>query len=270
MTAQNQREEMLKNLRLQLAFLQERYTDAYPDVASLKAQIRQLESDDGQAGSGFGGSRMSQLPDNPAFITLNSQLVSTRVEIKSVTTEIAALEDRAQMYRQRLEGTPKVEENYTMLVNQRNSLQAKYNDLNSKHQEARVAQELEKGQKGERFTVLEPARLPDSAAKPNRRAIMLMGAILALGAGIGTAVIQEVSDQSIRSVQRLAQMTGAPVLASVPLMVTTKELQRAHRQKKIWFGVFVLALCLAVVLFHFFVMDLDIFWAKVMRRLSRL
>ena len=270
MTAQNQREEMLKNLRLQLAFLQERYTDAYPDVASLKAQIRQLESDDGQAGSGFGGSRMSQLPDNPAFITLNSQLVSTRVEIKSVTTEIAALEDRAQMYRQRLEGTPKVEENYTMLVNQRNSLQAKYNDLNSKHQEARVAQELEKGQKGERFTVLEPARLPDKASKPNRLAIMLIGVVLALGAGIGTAVIQEVSDQSIRSVQRLAQMTGAPVLASVPLMVTTKELQRAHRQKKIWFGVFVLALCLAVVLFHFFVMDLDIFWAKVMRRLSRL
>ena len=270
MTAQNQREEMLKNLRLQLAFLQERYTDAYPDVASLKAQIRQLESDDGQAGSGFGGSRMNQLPDNPAFITLNSQLVSTRVEIKSVTTEIAALEDRAQMYRQRLEGTPKVEENYTMLVNQRNSLQAKYNDLNSKHQEARVAQELEKGQKGERFTVLEPARLPDKASKPNRLAIMLIGVVLALGAGIGTAVIQEVSDQSIRSVQRLAQMTGAPVLASVPLMVTTKELQRAHRQKKIWFGVFVLALCLAVVLFHFFVMDLDIFWAKVMRRLSRL
>lgn len=270
LTAQSQRDEMLKNLRMQLAFLQERYTDAYPDVASLKAQIKQLESDDDPAGSGFGGSRMSQLPDNPAFITLNSQLVSTRVEIKSVTTEIAALEDRAQMYRQRLEGTPKVEENYTMLVNQRNSLQAKYNDLNSKHQEARVAQELEKGQKGERFTVLEPARLPDSAAKPNRRAIMLMGAILALGAGIGTAVIQELTDQSIRSVQRLAQMTGAPVLASVPLMVTTKELQRAQRQKKIWFGVFVLALCLAVVLFHFFVMDLDIFWAKLMRRLNRL
>lgn len=270
LTAQSQRDEMLKNLRMQLAFLQERYTDAYPDVASLKAQIKQLESDDDPAGSGFGGSRMSQLPDNPAFITLNSQLVSTRVEIKSVTTEIAALEDRAQMYRQRLEGTPKVEENYTMLVNQRNSLQAKYNDLNSKHQEARVAQELEKGQKGERFTVLEPARLPDSAAKPNRRAIMLMGAILALGAGIGTAVIQELTDQSIRSVQRLAQLTGVPVLASVPLMVTTKELQRAQRQKKIWFGVFVLALCLAVVLFHFFVMDLDIFWAKLMRRLNRL
>ncbi|MDO5675271.1 MAG: Wzz/FepE/Etk N-terminal domain-containing protein [bacterium] len=267
--AQNQREEMLKNLRLQLSFLQERYTDAYPDVASLKAQIKQMESDDGQASS-LEGTRLNQLPDNPAFITLNSQLVSTRVEIKSVTTELAALEARAQMYRQRLEGTPKVEENYTMLVNQRNALQAKYNDLNSKHQEARVAQELEKGQKGERFTVLEPARLPDKASKPNRLAIMLIGAILSLGVGTAVATVQEVSDLSIRSEAKLSQMTGATVLASIPLVVSAKELQRARRHRLILAGVFVLALCLAVVVFHFFVMDLDIFWAKVMRRLSRM
>ena len=270
-TAQSRRDEKLKNLRLQLAYLQERYTDAYPDIASLKAQIKEIESDVGGLGSSaLGGGGNSPFPDNPAYITLNSQLVSTRVEINSVMNEIASLEERSQMYRQRLEGTPRVEENYTMLVNQRNALQAKYNDLNSKHQEARVAQELEKGQKGERFTVLEPARLPDRASKPNRRAIMMIGVMLALSAGVGVAVVQELTDQSIRSVEQLSQLTRTPVLASIPLVVTGKELEKKRRRRLIWMGIFVLALCLAVLAFHFFVMDLDIFWTKVMRRLSRL
>ena len=52
--------------------------------------------------------------------------------------------------------------------------------------EAKVATGLEKEQKGERFTLIEPPRLPIKPFKPNRLAIMAIGSCWgsALGSGL--------------------------------------------------------------------------------------
>ena len=152
------------------------------------------------------------------------------------------------------------------MVEQENT-QAKYTDLMQKLMEARVAHGLETEQKGERFTLIEPARLPEKPYKPNRLAILLIGLVLGIGLGGGVGYLREVSDQSVRSVRGLVMSTGSPVLASIPEIVTPSD--RIHtRLKRVSLVAGVLLVVLAgLAAFHFLVMDLNIFWAKVMRRM---
>lgn len=261
-------QQSLNELRIQLASLQQKYTEHYPDILTLKAQIRELEQRSTYKEPPPGITNNGKMPDNPAYITLKSQLASTTADVKSVKEQIISVEKQAEVYRRRIQETPRVEEKYQALVSQRNSLQAKYNDLVQKHQEARVAQELEQDQKGERFTLIEPARLPEKPAKPNRKAIVLIGMVLALGSSIGFAALREVTDQTVGTTEALAILTGGPVLMGMPKIVTRED-KRKKRLRIIMTTVVILAvICSSIVLFHIYIMDLHIFWAKVVRKLA--
>ena len=164
--------------------------------------------------------------------------------------------------------SPRVEEGYKTLTSQRNNLQLKYDDLMKKYMEAKVAHGLEKEQMGERFTIIDAARLPEKPVSPNIPAILLIGLVLGIGSGVGLAALQEFSDQSVRSPEALTRATGFTVLAGIPEIVTRQE---TARTKSRWIVVIigvVLLLVISVLIFHFFIMDLDIFWAKLSRRLG--
>ena len=63
-------------------------------------------------------------PDNPAYVTLASQLASTRSEIDSLKRQTRELKKWRAEYRQRIEATPRVEEAYKALVIERDNTQA--------------------------------------------------------------------------------------------------------------------------------------------------
>nr|NJM03768.1 hypothetical protein [Desulfobacula sp.] len=113
------------------------------------------------------------------------------------------MEKRADTYRLRLAATPGVEEKYNTLMAERNNLYTKNTELQAKMMEAKIAREFESKQKGERFTLVEAARLPEKPHKPNRVAIVLIGLVLGMGAGIGLASIIEFSDASFRTPEAL-------------------------------------------------------------------
>jgi polysaccharide chain length determinant protein (PEP-CTERM system associated) len=256
----------LRALQVQLSELQSRFTDEYPDVIKTKAEIEKLQkridSNDRN------GDQVGNLPDNPAYITLASQLASTQAEIESIKRQIDDLNLKAEDYRRRIEATPKVEEEYKALTIERNNTQAKYDDLLQKYMEARVAHGLEKEQKGERFTLIDPARLPEKPYKPNRVAIIMIGFILGMAAGVGTASVREYTDHSVRSADALALATNFPVLAGIPEISTMRDIERQRRIRMIKIAAIVMVIFGGLIIFHFFIMDLNIFWAKLMRRIS--
>lgn len=256
----------LRELRVQLANLQTRFTDEYPDVIKAKEEIARLEQQ--LANSESGSSAAEDLPDNPAYITLASQLASTQADIVSLKRQIIELKRKADEYRRRIEETPKVEEAYKSLVIERNNTQAKHDDLMQKFMEAKVAHGLEKEQKGERFTLIDPARLPEKPYKPNRLAIIMIGFILGIVAGVATVSIKEYTDDSIRSPDELSSATHFPVLTGIPEIFSSKDLRRRTKMRLFKFATVVLVFIGGMAVFHFWVMDLHIFWAKLMRRLA--
>lgn len=262
--------DMLQRLRVELSGLRQRYTDQYPDIAIIKAQIRELETafeNDINTENLAGGNQIGR-PDNPVYITLNAQLSGIQANINGLKNQITGFERKAGQYKELIRNTPQVEEFYLVLMNRRTSLQSKYNELVQKHHTAEIAQELERDQKGERFTLMEPPRLPEKPIKPNRLAIFVIGFILAGGAGIGFVAIREFVDTSARTPEALFALTGAPILAGIPKIITKKEQQQKRRNKIAVFMAVIIAICSAVAAFHFFVMDLEIFLAKLMRRLA--
>jgi hypothetical protein len=89
-----------------------------------------------------------------------------------------------------------------------------------------------------------------------------------MGAGIGLAALREFSDDAVRNGDSLAAMTRFPVLAGIPEIRTARDVRR-HRMKRLaWTGCVVGVVVLGLAVFHFFVMDLNIFWAKLMRKLA--
>jgi hypothetical protein len=163
--------------------------------------------------------------------------------------------------------SPRVEEGYKNLMVERNDTQAKYDDLMKKYMEAKVARGLEKEQMGERFTVIDPARLPEKPIRPNRPVILVIGLILGIGTGIGTASLQETSDHSARQSEDLTTVFSFPVLVEVPEIVTLEDELRKRKRLKVIVGMAVILPLTVVPLIHFFVIDLDVLWARVIRLL---
>ena len=267
---EEKRDQMrLDELKVLLISLTSRFSDQYPDVIKTKAEIAALEKQANDSeGKSDNPAHSNDLPDNPAYITLASQLSSTQAEIVSVKRQIREISKMADVYRGRIANTPRVEETYKTILNEITNTQAKYDDLMRKHMEAKVSQGLEKQQKGERFTVLDPARLPEKPFKPNRLAILLIGVVLGVGSGVGWASLKEFTDQSIRNSSSLVMATSFPVLASIPEIVTEEDLREKKRKRTlIIMGLFI-GVAAGLVAFHFLVMDLNVFWAKLMRKLS--
>ncbi len=260
----NPDKERLKQLRAQLIFLKTRYTDQYPDVIKTKAEISELEN----KLKITSGEAIGDKPDNPAYISVASQLASTQAEIESVKKQIEAAQEKMNVYRRRIQASPKVEEGYKALTVERNNLQAKYDDLMRKHMETKVAYGLEKEQMGERFTLIDPPRMPEKPVSPNIPAILLIGLILGIGSGIGTVSLKEHSDQSVRSADVLVRETGFSVLANIPEILILKDIVRMKKRRVIIIASIIGAIIVGILIFHFFIMDLDVFWARLTRRLA--
>jgi protein tyrosine kinase modulator len=133
---------------------------------------------------------------------------------------------------------------------------------------ARIAQGMEQTQRGERFTIAEPAQLPEKPFKPNRIAIILLGFVLALGAGVGFAAVREAVDRSVKTADELNSITGVPVFSVISLMETDEEKRARLIRRIILIATAVGVIVVALILVNQFVMPLDIIWAKVQRRLA--
>jgi len=259
--------ENLKELRALLVDLKTRYSDEYPDVIKTRAAIQELES---RLKTGGRAAQQGTLPDNPAYITLSSQLAGTRSEIASVKRQVRDLEAKRTSFRKRIEDAPRVEEGYRALVAERNTLQVKYDELSRKAMDAKVAHGLEKEQLAERFSIVEAARLPEKPASPNVPAILLIGLVLGLGSGVGYAAVKESTDDTVYDPAKLSAATGITVLVGVPVIVTQDDVARAKRNRRMTAAGAVAAVVAAVLIVHFFVMDLDVLWARMARKLSQL
>jgi polysaccharide chain length determinant protein (PEP-CTERM system associated) len=260
-TADNGR---LNELRIKLVALKIRYSDSYPDVLKTRLEIAALEKQ--MAASGRDDPNEQRI-ETPAYITASGQLAGVRMDIESLKRMINDYQAKADLYRKRVAVSPRVEEGYKALFIERANFQQKYDDLTRKYLETRVSSGLEKEQMGERFVIIDSARMPERPISPNFPAILIVGLLLGIGSGVGLAAFNELRDQSIRQVEPLVDAISYPVLGVVPLFVNREYLARERARRRLVLIGVALFVVAGSVLFHFFVMDLDLVWARLARRL---
>jgi uncharacterized protein involved in exopolysaccharide biosynthesis len=262
--------QKLEALRVDYQLLASRYLETHPDILRIKAEIARLESELANHPKSPSGSdrTLSGNLKNPAYVTLEMQLANTAREIASVARQIETNREKANEFRRRIETTPQIEGTYRAMIRQRDNLQAKVNDLLKKLMETRVAEGLEKAQKGERFTIIDPARLPVRPHKPNRLAILLIGVVLGMGAGAGLVALREVTDDTVWTARDLGRVSGLPVLGGIPEMVTATQV-RKKRIVRSAVAVAAAGLIVTVILcVHLLVMDVGDIVAAILRRMT--
>jgi hypothetical protein len=105
---------------------------------------------------------------------------------------------------------------FALLSRDHQATRDQYESLLKRYEEARVAQNMETENQGERFRVLEAAVPPAGPTAPNRPRLLFMSLFLAgLIAVIAVLGLEQI-DTTFHSVDDLRQFTTLPVLGAIP------------------------------------------------------
>jgi len=268
---QASREELqaqLVALQGQLATASKKYTPEHPDVKSLKRQIANLKDQIRQADSAGNTKRHAAVPDNPAYVTLKSQLEAANTDMRSLQAKRAQLGDKVTDYENRLAQTPRSEQEYESIRLNLDNATRRYQEIKAKQMTAGAAQEMEKERKGEKFTLIDPAILPEEPVSPNRGAIIFLSLVLALGAGVGSAAVRESTDKSVRGSKGMTMLLQAAPLAVIPYLTSEAETSARTRRRLLVITAAVVGVIIALLLVNYFVTPLDVIWFKGLRKVD--
>lgn len=250
----------------------ERYSEAHPDVKRLERQVAALEKSLAAAQKPIPQSAPVAAGggENPAYIQLKSQIEAANSELKSFEQAHADLVAKRDELEKRLIATPQVEREYNALNRELQNATQKYQETQAKAVEARLAESLEKDRKGERFELIDPARLPEYPDRPNRLAIVLIGAILSIGGGIGGALAGDVLDNRVHGPRGVLRVVGASPLAVVPIIQTAADRRRRNMQRIVTVAGTLGVIVLALFAIHLFFRPLDVIWFQILHRIELL
>lgn len=193
----------LRRAKEMLAGLLARYSESHPDVKRVQSQIQVLQErvDSGAteqesttaeaaAGETAGGETAGEetAAVRPPSAGISQAILGEKSRIKEIEVQLELLDDtvrNAETERQQLlaqlEATqsklsriPLHEQELSKVVRDYNSSVKNYESLYAKRLEADLASELETRQKAEKFTVLEPARLPEKPIRPDRELLLMI------------------------------------------------------------------------------------------------
>lgn len=259
----NTKVETRASLEAEYKNLLKKYSNTHPDAKALKRRLDEFEEPNkGQASNAN--------INNPAYLQLQSELNIATVELQNINQQKIALAAQLKKLETNISQTHQVERGYSDLMRDLENHKTKYTELKAKYLEAKLSQNLEAEQKAEKFTLLEPPRVPEKPEKPNRIKIIFLGFLFSIAGGLGAGLLAEMMDNSIRNHNVLTQLTGSEPLVVIPYIENQEDLNRS-RKNKINFTLLGLFLIVGAALaIHFFYMPLDIAVNKVSDRLSML
>jgi len=231
-------EEELETARRALRELQARLTSEHPDVARAKRQLRELEAKAAPAAPSA-AAPAPQPQIRPARPTATAARIrNLQNEMQNIDRQIAYKEAEERRlrgviatYQARVEAAPKRESELIELTRDYTTLQQLYTGLLAKREDSKIAANLERRQAGEQFRILDPARVPEQPFSPNRTRMNLMGAIAGLALGLGLVALLEYRDTTLRTDDDVLSTLNLPVLAVIPLLVTSVDDRRQKRRR---------------------------------------
>ncbi len=257
----------LTEKKTELASMLKKYSNEHPDVLGIKKQIDQLQKTMVEAQQSVVVNASIQ-PDNPAYITMLSQVEAVKTELKSVGYTRGKMLKKIEELKKSIRRAPLVEKEYIDMVQELDNTNLRYREVSARGMEAEISQQLEVERKGERFTLIDPPQEPLEPVSPNRPAILFLGLVLAIGAGVANVAVKESMDTTIYNEGTVAGILGVAPLASIPYLENEMEYDQAKRKKWITFFSTLILMIALMTAFHFIVMPLDVFWYKLLRVLD--
>ena len=201
-------------LQRELADARTTYTEKHPEVQRLQQELADAR-EELKRRAGGGVERDDLLRTDPTYQALQADRSQARLRVGTMQRETGAMRGQIAEYQRRVEAAPMVEQELASLQREYDLEKTQYAELSERHKAALVAEDLERKQGNERFSVLYSASLPDAPESPNRPRLMLMAVALGLFLGVALAAGRELLDRSVYDARGLSQFE-VPVLAEIP------------------------------------------------------
>jgi len=243
----------------ELAQLRSQFSDKYPDVVQLTAEIAALEREialakraEPKPGASAAASPVTSLgPMTPYVLRLKEALAEVQTDLKVLKTEEGRLRESIAVYQARVDNVPRREQEFKELSRDYESTRELYGSLLKRYEEAQLAESMEQRQKGEQFKVLDPAIARLQPAAPNRLKLLLMAVVGSIGLAFGAVLLAEQIDTSFHDLDDLRSFSNVPVLASIPWIVTRSEIRRRRWRMRLAVSATVTGLAVIVGLAYF-------------------
>ena len=231
-TSESALQAQLKDAIRQEKEMETVYTPDYPDIvamkrriASLRAEIAREPSAPAKAETAINSKAETAVnskaettvtsSDSPQLQQLKTQLRAIKLAIASAKQDQAKIEEKVRSYEDKIESSPKVEEEYKQVTRDHDTALQFYNSLLNKMNESTMATALEHRQQGEQFRVMDAPNLPEEPSFPNRRAFAGGGLAFGLVLGLLLAALLEYRDTSVRNERDIWAFTKLPTLAVI-------------------------------------------------------
>jgi protein tyrosine kinase modulator len=203
----------LAALETQLTVLKAQYSDQYPDVVQLRAEIAALKKTFGETSAQRGGQSGS-----PSALDqeLRRQRDVMAGEDGRLRAQIGELRHKISDYEERIRLIPVHEQQLSNLSRDYTVLTSNYQDLLQKKLGARMYQSLvESGEAGDSLQVTEAASFSGRPSFPRTSTVLLAGGFLSVLVALGLPFVLFLTDSSLKDLEDFEQY-GIPIVATIP------------------------------------------------------
>lgn len=183
------------------------YSDDFPDVRKARDALARQRAT----------ARRDAVPA-PGAGAIGAEIAAGRARIGQLAGRRAALVQSIAEMERMTSLAPQAGYELANLQREYESFRVQYQDIREKQMEAQVAANLQKEDKGERFTIVDAPSLPNTAMGPRRAQIVATGAVGGLAIALALLIAWELITAPIRGAAGVARHMGAPPLVVVPVL----------------------------------------------------
>lgn len=225
----------LEAQRRQLDALRQRFTDQHPDIVITQRLIKELEAQKADQVAALRQSAMAMptttlgASTSAAVQELQRIYASSEVQVASLKARVAEYQSRVAAARDGLKTAPEIEAEASQLNRDYSVVRRAYDELIARRQQAIMSGELDVAAGVAEFRLIDPPRVSPKPVAPNRLAMLPMGLVAALGAGLGLAFALSQLRPVFNDPAELRNKTGVPLLGIVSLRMTDDMRGRERR-----------------------------------------
>lgn len=205
------------------------WTDSHPDMQGLRSQLARARA----AGTRGGGSYSTP---NPAYSSLRAMQAEKQAAVGALSARKAQLQAELSQYAARQVEQPGAQAEQDRLSRDYEAIKLQYDKLLADREAIRMRGQVASSTDSVAFRVIDPPSSPRQPVAPDRPLLMAGVLVAGLLAGIGTAFALSQLNSSFATPQKLAAVTGMPVIGSVGEVETPARKAVSAKRKKMFLG----------------------------------
>lgn len=225
-------EDQIVKLRSELALLKARYTDQHSLVQGTLRNLRRLEEQRAQLVASSqqtmdtaklwdiaSSARMnSDAESQPLLISQLESLQAARSKVETLEEETASLRKMIEQLEVKTSLSGEKEQQIRKLERDLEVKRVLFEELLERHEKARLTSSLGVFEQDKRIKIIDRPYSPSTPSNLPLAVFAIAGLVGGVFLGGGLAVVMELTDTTIRRINTLEAIIGAPVLTRIPLV----------------------------------------------------